>query len=126
MSTLTIFNLITSNAYSASASDWIALAELQVQRCRFGDAADAAVANLAAHFAYMNGRGGGALEPGDVGAVRSKRQGRLAVSTGSNTSSQSGNNALDQSSFGVEYKRLCDAYVFPGGTSEGVGCCLLV
>ena len=43
MSTLTIFNLITSDDYTASASDWIAIAEAQVQRCHFENAADYAV-----------------------------------------------------------------------------------
>jgi hypothetical protein len=111
MSASSVLSIIAPQFDSATnRSDWLALAETRVNRCRFGTKADLAVAYMTAHMMTLNpdssgdfGSGGGA-----TGAITSKREGDLAISYANPGSAVKSTGDMDLTStvYGIQFLSL--------------------
>ena len=120
MSVLTVLETI-AETYSVNpkVNNFIALAELQTNRCWFGTKADYAVALRTAHMMSMTTSS--LRNNGEAGAVSSKKEGDLSITfnTGTDTSD------LSQSHFGktlMELQKQGGAFTGVTGGNDRFSC----
>lgn len=107
MSVSSMLSVIASQFDSVdNRSEFINLASLRINRCRFGAKADLATAYMAAHMIAMSNTA--YRQDGTAGAVTSKREGDLSINFGS-TKSKEVDGDLEQTSFGKHYLSLQNA-----------------
>lgn len=88
-------------------SDFITIAESQVNSCLFGDKTDLAIAYLSAHFIALF------TDPlrqkGESGSITSKREGDLALGFGNFASGAGSDAGLNMTTYGQQYIILRDS-----------------
>lgn len=99
---------------TANRTNFIALAETQINRCWFVGKEDYAVALMAAHL--LSVFTSTYRKDGTGGSVTSKREGDLSISF---ASFSSGDSDLNQSSYGLQLQRLMKAGGFILGVTGG-------
>ncbi|MGD8707089.1 MAG: DUF4054 domain-containing protein [Nitrosopumilaceae archaeon] len=115
MSVSTILSTIAPQYDSlVSRSEFISLAETQVNRCWFRNKADLAVALMTAHMISVFTSS--YRQDGTGGSVTSKREGDLALSF---AQSVNGNSDLNQTSYGKQFQSLMKSGGFFIGCTGG-------
>jgi hypothetical protein len=118
MSASSVLSVIASKYDSvANRNEFIALAELRVNRCWFGEKADLAVAYMAAHLITLDGENS-IRSNGEAGSITSKREGDLAISFSSTSVAGDGED-LNLTHYGVQYQSLASGSGLAIGVTGG-------